>query len=139
MCRYRNIYFNQFSWQKTFNRKFAYCWIQTVDLWSRKWRLHHLLCNHCPTFYNRFVSEDGCGRLVSWVVSRWALNIGMLHRALVCEFMPWWWHTLYQTQAQHLHFFMIFFGFFDLILIFVCQICHVHCETENWKSTKFIL
>ena len=30
-------------------------------------------------------------------------------------------------------FFMILFGLFDSILLFVCQICHVNCETENWK------
>ena len=30
-------------------------------------------------------------------------------------------------------FFMILFGLFDLILLFVCQICHVNCETENLK------
>ena len=35
--------------------------------------------------------------------------------------------------------FMILFGLFDLILLFVCQICHVYCETENWKLNKFIL
>ena len=29
--------------------------------------------------------------------------------------------------------FMILFGLFDLILLLVCQICHVNCETENWK------
>ena len=29
--------------------------------------------------------------------------------------------------------FMILFGLFDLILSFVCQICHVNCETEKWK------
>ena len=29
--------------------------------------------------------------------------------------------------------FMILFGLFDLILLFVNQICHVNCETENWK------
>ena len=28
-------------------------------------------------------------------------------------------------------FFMNLFGLFDLILLFVCQICHVNCETEN--------
>ena len=27
-------------------------------------------------------------------------------------------------------FFMILFGLFDLIQFFVCQICHVNCETE---------
>ena len=32
----------------------------------------------------------------------------------------------------------ILFGLFDLILLFVCQIYHVYCETENWKYTKFI-
>ena len=29
--------------------------------------------------------------------------------------------------------FKILFGLFDAILLFVCQICHVNCETENWK------
>ena len=29
--------------------------------------------------------------------------------------------------------FMILFGLFDLKLLFACQICHVNCETENWK------
>ena len=33
-------------------------------------------------------------------------------------------HTIYA-------FFIILFGLFDLILLFVCQICHVNCETEN--------
>ena len=27
--------------------------------------------------------------------------------------------------------FMILFDLFDLILLFVCQICHVNCEAEN--------
>ena len=30
-------------------------------------------------------------------------------------------------------FFMILFGLFHLILLFACQICHVNCETENYK------
>ena len=67
------------------------------------------------------------------VVSHPALNIGMLHCALGCEFMPQWQQTLYHTQGQHLNFFMILFGLFDLLLLYVCQICHVNCETENWK------
>ena len=29
--------------------------------------------------------------------------------------------------------FMILFDLFDLILLFVCQICHVNIEAENWK------
>ena len=29
--------------------------------------------------------------------------------------------------------FMILFGLSGLILLFVCQICQVNCETENWK------
>ena len=28
-------------------------------------------------------------------------------------------------------FFMIRFGLFDLTLLFVCQFCHVNCETEK--------
>ena len=35
-------------------------------------------------------------------------------------------------------FFMILFGLFDLMLLFVCQTCHVNCETEYWKYKKFI-
>ena len=31
-------------------------------------------------------------------------------------------NSLTKTQAQHLHFFMILFGLFDLILLFVCQL-----------------
>ena len=34
--------------------------------------------------------------------------------------------------------FMILFGLYDSILLFVCQICHVNGETENWKQKKFI-
>ena len=30
-------------------------------------------------------------------------------------------------------FFMILIGLFDLILLFVCQIGHAKCETENLK------
>ena len=33
----------------------------------------------------------------------------------------------FRTQVQHLH---LLHGLFDLILLFVCQICHVYCETE---------
>ena len=54
-------------------------------------------------------------------------------------FPPKWLQNLYWTQAQHLCFFMILFGLFDLILLFDCQICHVNCETESWKKKKFIL
>ena len=35
-------------------------------------------------------------------------------------------------------FFMILFGLFDFILLFVCQICHVNYETEKWKQMKLI-
>ena len=34
-------------------------------------------------------------------------------------------------------FFMILFGLFDTILLFAWQICHVICETENWKKNLF--
>ena len=27
----------------------------------------------------------------------------------------------------------LFMILFDSILLFVCQICHVNCEAENWK------
>ena len=34
-------------------------------------------------------------------------------------------------------FFIILFGLFDLILLFVYQTCHVNCETENKKKIIF--
>ena len=33
-------------------------------------------------------------------------------------------------------FFMIPFGLFDSLQLFVCKICHVNCLTEHWKETK---
>ena len=36
-------------------------------------------------------------------------------------------------------FFMILFGLFDLILLFVCQICHVNCETEKLNIKEFFI
>ena len=48
----------------------------------------------------------------------------------------WWWQNIYRTQA-HLWFFMILFGSFDFILLFVCQICHVDCETDHWNKIFF--
>ena len=35
-------------------------------------------------------------------------------------------------------FFMILFYLFDSILLFVCQIFHVNCQTENRKYAKFV-
>ena len=45
----------------------------------------------------------------SWVVSHLDLNIGMLCRALGHEFTLLWQQTLFWTQAQHQHFFIIIF------------------------------
>ena len=56
------------------------------------------------------------------MVSHSALNIGTLRRALGHD---------EQTQQQHLRFFHDSFGLFELKLLFVCQICHVNCESEN--------
>ena len=36
-------------------------------------------------------------------------------------------------------FFMILFVLFDFILLFVCQICHVNCETEKFTINKIYL
>ena len=49
-----------------------------------------------------------------------------------------WAHALVMTNSlsdpiTKYMFFMILFGLFDLILLFARQICHVNCETENWK------
>ena len=64
------------------------------------------------------------------------MTIGMICHALGCELKPWWSQTLYQTQVDHLCFFMILFGLFDLVLLFVCQICHVDCETRKLKINE---
>ena len=50
----------------------------------------------------------------------WAVSSGLGDKKLF--FKPK--HNIYAL-------FMILFGLFDLILLFVCQICHVNCETEN--------
>ena len=43
-------------------------------------------------------------------------------------------HKLFFGPKQNIYaFFMILFGLFDSILLFVCQICHVNCETEKLK------
>ena len=71
------------------------------------------------------------GRLNSWVVSHSALIIGKLCHALGCEFKPWWWQTLFQTQAQHLCFLhdSIWFIWFDTI---IC-LSNLSCELWNRK------
>ena len=62
--------------------------------------------------------------LNSWLVSHSAQIIGTLCHALGHEFKHWWQQTPFQTQAQHLCF------LHD-------SICHVNCETENWKKIVF--
>ena len=71
------------------------------------------------------------GRLNSWVVSHSALIIGTLRHALGREFEPWWWHTLFWTQAQHLRFIhdSIWFIWFDTI---IC-LSNLSCELWNRK------
>ena len=71
------------------------------------------------------------GCLNSWVVSHLALIISTLHHALGCEFEPWWQQTLFQTQAQHLHFLddSIRFIWFDTI---ICR-SYLSCEWWNRK------
>ena len=53
--------------------------------------------------------NSGKGCLDSWVLSHKDLNIVMLCYAMGDKFLPWWWQTLYHTQAQYLDFFMIWF------------------------------
>ena len=79
------------------------------------------------TAYLSFSLSKGC--LNSWV----ALIISILRHGLGREFKPWWQQTLFQTQAQHLHFIhdSIWFIWLDT---FICQ-SNLSCElwTENWK------
>ena len=87
---------------------------------------HEQAKNKCWVKYKKMLR---C--LDSWVVSHLALNISLLHHALGHEFKPWWWQTLFQNQAHHLCFLHDCSWFFDMILLFVCHICHVNCETGN--------
>ena len=59
------------------------------------------------------------GRLDSWVVSHSALNIGTLRHALGRALEPWWWQTLFWPKHNIYDFFMILFGLFDLILLYL--------------------
>ena len=69
------------------------------------------------------------GRLNSWVVSHLALTISTLRHALGHEFKPWWWQTLFWTQAQHLRFIhdSIWFIWFDT------NICLLNLSCEFWN------
>ena len=77
------------------------------------------------------------GHLNSWVVSHLALIISTLCHALGREFKTQWWQTLFGHKHNIYAFFMILFGLFDLILLFVCQICHVNCEKIENKQNLF--
>ena len=71
------------------------------------------------------------GRLDSWVVSHSALNIAMPW-AMISSLGD---DKLFFGPKHNIYtFFMILCGLFDLILLFVCQISHVNCETENWRK-----
>ena len=65
----------------------------------------------------------------AWVVSHSDMNIGTLHHALSLGDSKLFFGPKHNINT----FFMILFGLFDLILLFVCQICRVNCEKENWK------
>ena len=58
----------------------------------------------------------------------------MLHHAMGCEFKPWWWQTLFRTQAKHLRFLHVSIWF----ILFKTIICHLNCVTENWKWNLFL-
>ena len=58
----------------------------------------------------------------------------MLHHAMGCEFKPWWWQTLFRTQAKHLCFLHVSIWF----ILFKTIICHLNCVTENWKWNLFL-
>ena len=73
------------------------------------------------------------GRLDSWVV--FTLNSWILvYYALGHEFEPWWWQTLFWTQAQHICFIhdSIWFIWFDT---FIC-LSNLSCE---WTTASIDL
>ena len=80
------------------------------------------------------------------------LKVGIFWGAWIAEwYLTWIWLSVHCTipwaessnlsddylffvPKHNIHaFFIILIGLFDLILLFVCQICHVNCETENLK------
>ena len=67
--------------------------------------------------------------LDSWVVSHLVVNISTWHHPLGSEFEPWWWQTLFRTQAQHLCFLhdSIWFIWIDTI------ICLSNLSHELWN------
>ena len=67
----------------------------------------------------------------------WGAWICTLRHVLGCEFEPWWWQTLFRTQAQHLCFLhdSISFIWFDTV---IC-LSNLSCELWNKKWKKFIL
>ena len=104
--------------------------------------MHSKEC-HCMFIQNQIdlTREWYLNFILTWGtwIAEWyhTLNICTLCHTLGYEFAPQWRQTLYQTQA-HQHFLMILFDLFNLTLLFVCQICHVNCETENWKWKIFL-
>ena len=74
----------------------------------------------------------GCG-----VVER-HLEMAQPKKTLVSYAVPWAWSLhlgndkLFIGPKHSIYTFLIFlFGLLDLILLYVCQICHVNYETEN--------
>ena len=70
--------------------------------------------------------------LGAWI-AEWSLHSTFEH-CMLCP-GPWVW-ALVMTNSfsdPSTTSTLYSFGLFDLILLFVCQICHVNCETENWK------
>ena len=66
----------------------------------------------------------------SWVVSHLALIIGMLCHALGHS-LSIGDNTLFFGPKHNIY--ALSMILFDLKLLFVCQICQLNCETENWK------
>ena len=82
-------------------------------------------------YFKKYTYTPLWGRLNSWVVSHKALIICTLCHDLGHEFEPWWWQTLFRTQAQHLCFLhdSIWFIWFDTI---IC-LSNLSCELWNRK------
>ena len=111
--------------------KFLWHWLQVTD----KSAFYNLIHYH---FFRPYFCLNG---LIwgAWI-AEWSSHSTLEHQYA----MPWAVSSslgdvkLFFGPKHNIYaLFMILIDLFDLILLFVCQICHVNYEAENWKLKKF--
>ena len=100
-------------------------WAIPVCCWP-VWRSMRFTLTFVSKWWFKMCAESGGAWIAEWYHTRvwssvrctipWAVSLSQVH---VCFF--------------HYSIWLIWFD-----TIFVCQICHVNCETENWNWKKFI-